>query len=177
MIDSYSRRTPTYGFFLVGLLFLFVFAALSACSASSASSEMTGMDSATEDMADMDHTDMDHTDMDHTDSMAGMDHGAEGRKFVPNDGAEVHIMSPKNEAVFTHEDGVPVIIGTTNFTIGEEGRHWHIYVDGDPIMVMGGTTFVLQDLAPGAHEIEVYLSLGTHEDLQQGDKVSITVAE
>jgi len=143
---------------------------------------MTDMDSTMEDMADMDHADMGHDDMDHAamdqaDSMAGMDHGAEGRKFVPNDGAEVHIMSPKNEAVFNHQDGVPVIIATTNFTIGEDGRHWHIYVDGDPIMVMGGTTFVLQDLAPGAHEIEVFLSLGTHEDLQQGDKVSITVAE
>lgn len=68
-------------------------------------------------------------------------------------------------------------IETVNFSIGEEGNHWHIYLDGNPIMVMGGTTFVLQNLSPGHHEIKVYLSLETHEDLEQGDSVMIMVSE
>ena len=105
------------------------------------------------------------------------DHDTAMRHFVPNDGAEVRITTPADEASFKSSDSVPVTIDTTDFTIGEDGNHWHIYIDGDPIMVMGGYTFVLQNLSPGQHDIEVYLSNGHHEDLEQGDKVTILVGE
>jgi hypothetical protein len=107
----------------------------------------------------------------------GDNHDTALRQFVPNDGAEVHIASPANEAIFKSNDTVLVTIETVDFTIGEEGNHWHIYLDGNPIMVMGGYTFVLQNLPAGQHDIEVYLSNGHHEDLEQGDKVTILVEE
>ncbi|MEJ2747477.1 MAG: hypothetical protein P8183_06165 [Anaerolineae bacterium] len=97
--------------------------------------------------------------------------------FVPNNGAAVHIATPADGSTFKSSKSVLVTIETTNFTIGENGNHWHIYLDGSPIMVMGGNTFVLQNLAAGEHDIEVYLSNGRHENLEQGDKVSITVEE
>ncbi|MCA9875457.1 MAG: hypothetical protein KC441_17420 [Anaerolineales bacterium] len=172
-------RRYAYFSLLIGLLVLFVLAGLAACSATSGSNgAMEGMDTPTDagDMSGMDH------EMDHTEDMTGMEmdgvgHDAEARRFVPNDGAVVHIMSPADGAVYKSSDDVPVMIETTNFTVGDEGKHWHIYLDGSPTMVMGGTSFVLQNLSPGEHEIEVFLSLATHEDLEQGDKVIIVVEE
>lgn len=112
-----------------------------------------------------------------TGAEAGDGHGTAMRQFVPNDGATVRIASPANEASFKSSDTVPVIIETMNFTIGEIGNHWHIYLDGSPIMVMGGNIFNLQNLSPGHHDIQVYLSNGRHEDLERGDQVTIMVEE
>lgn len=108
---------------------------------------------------------------------ASEDYDHDNRQFVPNNGAEVRILTPEDGAVVQSEAGIVITIETTNFTIGEDGNHWHIYYDGTPIMVIGGKAFVMQNLSPGEHEIEVYLSLGTHEDLENGDKISITVTE
>lgn len=151
---------------LIILLLTFVF--MTACqSASSKPNTMTP------------GTDM--TDMSHDEDMASMDmeadHDTAMRQFVPNDGAEVRITAPANGAIIKSSDNVPVTIETTDFTIGEDGNHWHIYIDGDPIMVMGGNTFVLQNLSAGPHDIQVYLSNGHHEDLEQGDSVTILVGE
>lgn len=106
-----------------------------------------------------------------------VDHDATLRHFVPNDGAEVRITSPITGDAYESGASVPVTIETTDFIIGKNGNHWHIYLDGMPIMVMGGETYVLENLEPGEHEIDVYLSLGTHEDLEDGKKITIMVEE
>ena len=122
-------------------------------------------------------------DTSHAEDMAGMDmegdnvHDDAVRQFAPNDGAEIHISAPANKAGFKSSDKVLITIETTGFTIGEDGNHWHIYLDGSPIMVMGGNTYVLQNLSAGHHDIEVHLSNGQHQDLKQGDKVTIIVEE
>jgi hypothetical protein len=161
-------------FMLLGLI--------TACQAPAAEETNT----ATPVMSGDDMTDMSgdmSTDMNQNEDMSGMDmaedadHGQDDDVFVPNNGATVHITTPADSATFKSSDSVPVTIETTNFTIGENGNHWHIFLDGNPIMVMGGNTFVLQNLSAGGHDIEVYLSNGQHENLEQGDKVSITVEE
>ncbi len=115
------------------------------------------------------------------DSMGDMTTDAEHDEaddvFVPNNGAEVTLVSPADGVVVAAGADIPITIETVNFPIGENGNHWHIYLDGTPIMVMGGNTFVLQNLAPGEHTIEVFLSLGTHENLEKGDSHTITVEE
>lgn len=158
MIILNTRRPFSQAFVLAGLILFLILGGLSACSAA-ADTEL----------------EEDNSGMDHDEDMSGMDH--ETRRFVPNDGAKVSIVSPADETVFKSSDSVPIVIETVDFTIGEDGKHWHIYLDDAPIMVMGGTSFVLQNLSPGAHQIEVFLSLGTHEDLEQGDKISIVVEE
>ncbi|MCB9419932.1 MAG: hypothetical protein H6667_09015 [Ardenticatenaceae bacterium] len=135
---------------------------------------------ATPTMSGDDMTDM--TDMNNNEDVSGMDmtgdaDHADDEAFVPNNGAVVHITAPADGAIFKSSDSILVTIETTNFTIGENGNHWHIYLDGNPIMVMGGNTFVLQNLSAGGHDIAVYLSNGQHENLEDGDKVSITVEE
>lgn len=96
---------------------------------------------------------------------------------VPNEGSAVDFVTPKDGAVFEAGDDVKVEIITDNFTIGEAGNHWHIYVDDQPgVMIMGQMTdAVLRGLEPGRHEISTYLSVGSHKELEDGAMVTITV--
>lgn len=112
-----------------------------------------------------------------------MDMGGHGDEHaphrVPNEGAVIRLVSPTEGAVFHAGDEIRIQIETENFTLGEEGNHWHFYVDGEsPQMVMGGMNeAILRDLAPGTHEISVFLSRGDHADLEEGDSVTIIVAK
>lgn len=109
---------------------------------------------------------------------AGQGHGDHGHPArVANEGAAIRILSPVDGETFGEKADVRVEIETENFNLGEDGNHWHIYVDGASArMIMGKmTTAVLRDLAPGQHEISAYLSIGTHEELEDGAMVTITV--
>jgi len=97
---------------------------------------------------------------------------------VPNNGSAIHILSPADGATFNTGDEVTVAIEVENFTLGE-GNHWHIYVDGSSWGMVTGvnTDDTLRGLEPGEHEISVYLSIDTHEELEDGDAVTIVVEE
>ncbi len=153
------------------LLMALIFLSIVGCNATSTTDTSGG------DMSEPMGDNHDMGDMEESGHDEGSNHDEAARQFVPNNGAAVRIISPAEGDAFSLDDSIPVIIEPTNFTIGEEGNHWHIYLDGSPIMVMGGETFVLKGLAPGGHEIDVYLSLGTHEDLEEGDKITIMVEE
>jgi hypothetical protein len=98
---------------------------------------------------------------------------------IPNQGATISLLSPADGATFKAEEEIVVEIEVENITVGESGNHWHIYVDGSSWgMVMGSNTDeVLRGLEPGTHEIAVYLSIETHEELEVGDSVRITIEE
>jgi hypothetical protein len=98
---------------------------------------------------------------------------------IPNDGAVVRIVSPADGAVFGAADEVLVEVETENFDLAAEGNHWHVYVDGASYgMIVGGDTdHALRNLEAGEHEISVYLSIGTHEELEEGDAVVIQVEQ
>jgi hypothetical protein len=102
----------------------------------------------------------------------------ESLERVPNNGAAIDIVSPAEGATFNTGDEVTVEVEVENFTLGE-GNHWHIYVDGSSWgMVMGeNTDDTMRGLEPGEHEISVYLSIDTHEELEDGDAVTIVVEE
>ncbi|MGB5059517.1 MAG: hypothetical protein WBO48_12515 [Candidatus Promineifilaceae bacterium] len=165
-LHSYSQLPRVKQIVWLGVLLLSL-AGMVGCTAVSStddSSHATMNDNQTmETMGDMETTDAEHDEVDDV--------------FVPNNGAEVKLVSPADGAVLAAGADIPITIETVNFPIGENGNHWHIYLDGTPIMVMGGNTFVLQNLASGEHTIEVFLSLGTHENLEEGDSRTITVEE
>ena len=96
---------------------------------------------------------------------------------VPNHGATIQIVSPAEGATFKAGSDVKVEIRASNFHLGEDGNHWHLYVDGmSAQMIMGKmTTATVRGLTPGQHEIAVYLSNGKHEELEDGATVTITV--
>ncbi len=98
---------------------------------------------------------------------------------IPNNGAVVRIVAPADGATFEANSEVKVQIETEQFALGQAGNHWHVYVDGQtPQMVMGQMAETsLRNLPPGRHQISVYLSVGTHQDLAIGDSVTIVVGE
>ncbi|MBP6469269.1 MAG: hypothetical protein KBE23_11650 [Chloroflexi bacterium] len=160
---SYNQWAKLKYIVWLGVLLLSL-AGLVGCTAVATSTDRSN--ATTSDNQSMDS--MDTTDAEH-DEAADV--------FVPNNGAEVKLVSPADGAVVAAGADIPITIETVNFPIGENGNHWHIYLDGTPIMVMGGNTFVLQNLSSGQHTIEVFLSLGTHENLEEGDTRTITVEE
>jgi hypothetical protein len=103
-----------------------------------------------------------------------VDHSA---SRIPNDGAAIRIVSPADGEVFGVADEVLVAVETENFDLAAEGNHWHVYVDGVSYgMITGGDAdHALRNLEPGEREISVYLSVGSHEELEEGDVVVIQV--
>jgi hypothetical protein len=98
---------------------------------------------------------------------------------LPNDGAVIHIISPTGGTTFASGDEIVVEVEVTDFDLAADGSHWHLYVDGTTWsqVVGGGTKEVIRGLEPGEHHIEVYLGLPTHEELEDGDMIMITVTE
>lgn len=160
--------------FVLTLFLLFTLFLAVACSPAGGSEpgmeEMEGME---EETGDEHEHDGEHEDAAHEHS----GEPAEGR--IPNEGAAVRIVSPADGATFQSGEQIIVEIETENFDLGQEGNHWHVYVDGSSWgMIMGGNTDeALSGIEPGEHEISVYLSIGTHEELEEGDTITITVAE
>jgi hypothetical protein len=173
MAQSYLQKKVPHRLLIILFMTLIALVLVTACKTTSAEVNTAATRMPEGDMGEPSHEE----DMSGMDMEAVDDHDTTMRQFAPNDGAEVLISAPANEASFKLGDTVAVTIETTDFTIGEDGNHWHIYLDGTPIMVMGGNTYVLQNLSAGHHDIEVYLSNGQHQDLEEGDKVTIMVKE
>lgn len=154
---------------ILGLVFVFTFVA--ACSSSTGEGEdQPGMDNGMSEEMDQQGTEHEGEHVD--------DEGADVIR-VPNQGATIRLLSPADGTTFKAGEEVVVEIEVENITLGDSGSHWHIYVDGSSWgMIMGNNmNEVVRGLEPGAHEIAVYLSLETHEELEDGDSVRITVEE
>jgi hypothetical protein len=98
---------------------------------------------------------------------------------VPNNGAGVEIVAPASGDSFKQGTQVILEIETDNFDMLEEGNHWHVYINGQNWgMVTGGNMDQpLTGLTAGEHKIEVFLSIDTHEELEEGDSIVIQVDE
>lgn len=145
---------------LVGLLLLVSLGVLAACTPNEANSGETNSNEHEEGEHEHEHDE---------------DEGHGER--VPANGAVITITSPEDGATFTDGEDVVVEVAVENTVLGEDGMHWHVYVDGESWgMVMGGNTSqVLRGLEPGEHEVEVVLSNAEHQDLEGGDIIHITV--
>jgi ABC-type Zn2+ transport system substrate-binding protein/surface adhesin len=147
---------------LLAIFVIFSLATFTACSSSSSDS-------------DSDHEHENEEEHEHDDEM---EHEHEDEHLrIPNEGASISIASPENGATFLEDDDVVVTVETDQFALGEEGNHWHVYVDGTSWgMVVGGRLEeTLGGLEPGERMIEVYLTTGTHEELKAGDSITITI--
>ena len=164
-------------FILLALVFALIL--FSACTSSSSESsnseemgEMEGMDHDSEEMGDHDMDEMDHDEMDHNHD--------DGVARIPNqDGATISIVSPEDGSTHAFGDQIIVEVAVENFELGEDGSHWHIYIDGSSWgMVMGqNTEQALTGIEPGEHEISAFLAIGTHEEFEDGASLMITVEE
>lgn len=164
---QFSNR---YLFLVITILIpLFIF--LAACSPASPETPQSGSDSE-QAMEHEEHSVEHDGDEEHS-----MEHAQEAR--IPNDGAAIRIISPEDGTAIKEGDDLVIVVETENFTLGEDGSHWHIYVDGQSYgMIVGGDLdHVLRGLDPGQHEISTYLSIGTHEELEEGATITVTVTE
>lgn len=147
------------------LRFLLLVLVLSACAGNPGSAPDT-----TDDMGEME--DMEHVEDAHEHEEAGLNR-------VPNEGAVIQITAPDNGDTFAASQQVIVEIETENFDLTQEGYHWHVYIDGKSWgMVMGGNKDQsLTGLEPGEHMIGVYMSIPSHEELEEGDSIMINITE
>lgn len=98
---------------------------------------------------------------------------------IPNNGAVIRFVLPADGAVFKTTDEIPVQVEVENFDLTQDGNHWHISVDGTEwlMVVSGDLDDVIRGLTPGEHQVEATLATGDHQDLEEGDTVTITVEE
>jgi len=161
-----------------------LFALLAACAPAPPESPQQGSDSeqAMEHDGDEEHS-REHDDEEHSMEHDGdgehssMEHAHEDR--IPNNGAAIRIVCPEDGTEIKAGEDRVIEIEAENFTLGEDGNHWHIYVDGQShgMIVGGDLDHVLRGLEPGQHEISTHLAIGTHEELEEGAKITVTVTE
>jgi hypothetical protein len=85
----------------------------------------------------------------------------------------VILVQPSHDQV-VYGRSVTVLVKTLNFPINQEGRHWHLWVNGQ-LMMMGYSEALAVPLAPGHYQICVTLSDGMHGDVGMPDGVNITL--
>jgi hypothetical protein len=151
---------------LLGAMLVLALALFSACSAGS-----SGSDGSMEEGSEMEE--MEHEEGEHVEE--GEHEHTEER--IHNDGAAIRILAPADGSTFAEGEEIVVEVEVENFALGEDGSHWHIYVDGASWgMVTGGDTDqALRGVELGEHLIETYLAGGDHIELEDGDTITIVV--
>lgn len=142
---------------LLGAMLVFALALFPACSASSSGNDGS-MEEEGEHMEEGEH---EHTEVER----------------IPNEGATIHILVPDDGSSFAEGEDIVVEVEVENFALGEDGNHWHIYIDGTSWgMVTGGDTDqALRGVEPGERLIETYLAGGDHIELEDGDAIMVVV--
>ena len=100
-------------------------------------------------------------------------HHAQGNRIEAGD-ALVKIVSPQDGDVLK-SNSVIVRVETLNWPLGEEGHHWHLYVNGAEQGMSQGNSPALQarDLRPGENTIEAVLSNDLHQELNATDMIVV----
>jgi hypothetical protein len=91
------------------------------------------------------------------------------------DAPSIRIVEPADNGV-VYGNQLAVTVETENFEINSEGKHWHIWVDGQLQMMLYGPTAII-NVAPGRHEICAIMSDGNHLDLGLPAGITLTVAQ
>ena len=166
---------------LLGVAFLLMALVLSACGSSvaepAADDTMDGMDH--ESMDEMDHGDMEGMDHDAMDEMDHEHSDDEAANRIPNEGNSIEILSPADGATFANGEDIFVEVAFENFAYGEDGNHWHIYLnDVSYGMVVGlNASETVRGVEPGEYELLVVMANGDHVEYEDGAMIHITVAE
>lgn len=120
--------------------------------------------------------DADHGHLEGTpEAEQGADHEADHGERVPAGEAAIRIVSPADGAVLT-DRSVIVKVETTNWPLGE-GKHWHLYVNGQEQGMSQGSSPALQarDLLTGANVLEAVMSNELHQELDAVARIVVQV--
>ena len=118
----------------ITILLVLLLVTFAACSSSSSESEAENeMESG--EMEEMEHEEGDE----HSEEEHEKEHTEEER--VANDGATIAVTAPESGTTYGSGEEVTIEVLVEQFTLGEEGNHWHVYVDGTSWgMVVGDRT-------------------------------------
>ena len=110
----------------------------------------------------------------HADGTPEADHDHDHGERIPAGDAAIRIIAPGAGAVLT-ENSVIVKVETTHWPLGE-GKHWHLYVNGQEQGMSQGSSPSLQahDLLTGANVLEAVMSNELHQEL---DAVASVIVE
>lgn len=98
----------------------------------------------------------------HTDGSFQFTIGAAVATAVPTPSGTIEITSPQDDASVPAGD-VMVQVKVDGITLGQNGAHWHLYLDDKMIsMVTGGATSATVNLAPGDHTLKATIADDTH---------------
>jgi hypothetical protein len=163
MLKTHINRKSSL---LLGAMLILALALFSACSAASSGGDGS-MEEGSE-MEEMEHEEGEHEEVEH-------EHAENER--IPNEGATIRILAPADGTTFAEGEEIVVEVEVEKFALGEDGNHWHIYIDGTSWgMVTGGDTDqALRGVEPGERLIEVYLAGGDHIELEDGDTITVVV--
>ena len=111
----------------------------------------------------------------HVEGTPEVEHGHDHGERVPAGDASIRIISPGAGAVLTENSAI-VKVETTNWPLGE-GKHWHLYVNGQEQGMSQGSSPSLQarDLMVGANVLEAVMSNELHQELDAVAKVIVEV--
>lgn len=111
------------------------------------------------------------TEQGHMDGTPEADHG--GR--IPAGDASIRIVFPVDGAVLKANSAI-VKVETVNWPLGD-GKHWHLYVNGQEQGMSQGSSPSLQahDLQTGANVLEAVMSNDLHQELDAVAKVIVQV--
>ena len=88
------------------------------------------------------------------------------------DAPSIRITQPTTSVVYGQT--VTIAIDTTNFDINAEGRHWHLWINGQLTGMVYQPTAII-DLTPGTYQICATLGDNNHVDIGMPAAIEITV--
>jgi hypothetical protein len=99
-----------------------------------------------------------------------------GSGTINAQGGTIKIVAPVNGATI-NDASVMVRVETTNLTLGQDGVHFHLYVDGKVQGMSDGanTSIMAHDLTAGEHTLEVVPANGLHQEFNVSDMIKINV--
>lgn len=111
----------------------------------------------------------------HMEGTPEADHDADHGARVAANGASIKIVSPVDGAVLAENSAI-VKVETTNWPLGE-GKHWHLYVNGqEQGMSQGGSpSLQARDLLTGANVLEAVMSNELHQELDAVARIVVQV--
>jgi hypothetical protein len=113
----------------------------------------------------------------HEEGTPAADHEADHGERIPAGDASIRIVSPADRAVL--EDSTVIVkVETTNWPLGD-GKHWHLFVNGQEQGMSQGSSPSLQahDLMAGANVLEAVMSNELHQELDAVAKVIVQVEQ
>lgn len=122
-----------------------------------------------------DNTPTPEADHMHMEGTPEADHEHDHGERIAANGASIKIVSPADGAVLA-DRSVIVKVETTNWPLGE-GKHWHLYVNGQEQGMSQGSSPSLQarDLLTGANVLEAVMSNELHQELDAVARIVVQV--